>query len=639
MNDARVTIAEDRPGRSAHRWLWALAWFALLAWQFWLTLGLFGPEPLARIMDDSPIMNGSHPQHLYLGALGARGFVERGQATVFDKRFQAGYLKTPIFDGSRVAEVFLVLGGGSYRPAAYKIGLFSMCLLVPVLLIVACRAAGLSRPGALLATALGQLVWWGPLGRGALAAGDSEILLASLAGLTHVGCLVAFHRRPGLPTWLGLLITACLGWFLQPLLFPIALPLLLAYYLSVGVKHDFMTWHVAFWLAQQGAVLVNLPWLLDWVSYWWLRSPLPSAANTVLAHRTLANVWNAPLWGGPADRLLTVVVMSSALGGIVILNQTRQRPAARLLGMGAAGALTLALLGISWEPLGQVGTAALLAPALWFASLPAAHFWVRVSCKLWALGKPGRTGLAVLGGLALLGLAAVSDTTACISGRCVHAQPLTFGLNSERQELVDRLLRYTTPSNRILWEDRAVSRQDSRWAALLPRLTDRSFIGGLDPDGFIEPSSICLSGGSLENRPIASWRDEELDSYCRRYSIGWIVAWSPTAIGRFSEWSGVEKVVQVSDGAEGCLFRVKQPGGIALRGRAELVEADDRYTTLKDVEPENGVVVISLHYQAGMRATPGRVQIEREPSGDDPIGFVRLRLAEPAARVTITWQR
>jgi hypothetical protein len=57
------------------------------------------------------------------------------------------------------------------------------------------------------------------------------------------------------------------------------------------------------------------------------------------------------------------------------------------------------------------------------------------------------------------------------------------------------------------------------------------------------------------------------------------------------------------------------------------------------VEPLDGEVVISLHYHASMRASPGRVQIERATSGDDPIGFVRLRLAVPAARVTLTWER
>jgi hypothetical protein len=635
MDDAPATSV--RPHRRL--WPWPLLWLALLGWQFWLALALFGADPFARIADDCFPVNGAHPQHLYLGAIGARSLVERGYSTAYDPAFQVGYLKTPIFNGSRIAELALLCGGGTYQPSAYKIGLMAMCMLVPVLLLIACRTAGLDHPTIVLATALGQLIWWGPLGRSTLEAGDSEFLLASLAGLAHVGCLIAFHRRPGAAPWLGLLLTGCLGWFLQPLLFPMALPLLLGYYLSVGVKHEFLTWHTAFWLAEQGAVLVNLPWLADWIGYWWLRLPLPSAANVILPHRTLANVWNAPLWGGPADRLMIGVVMLSALAGVIVLNQTRQRPAARLLGMGAAGALILSLLGIAWEPLGQLGTMTLLAPALWFATLPAAHAWVWFAGTLWGLGKLGRLTLVLLGSLAVLGVASVKNDAVLLGDRCVLAEPLTFGLNPERQELIDRLVKSTSADARVLWENRVTSRTDSRWAAMLPLLTGRSFVGGLDPEATIEPSSIALANLELEHKPISTWSDPQLDDYCRRYNIGWVVCFSPPVVQRFCQWSAVEKVAAVQDDGDGWLLRVKRPHNFALKGKAQLVDADSRYITLKDVEPENDVVVLSLHYQTGMRASPARVQIEPEQSGDDPIGFVRLRLADRAACVTITWSK
>jgi hypothetical protein len=638
MDEPRAPSVPESAAAGPRRRPWHLAWACLMAWQLWLTLGLFGPDPIANITDDRPIQSGSHPRHLYLGTLGAQSLASRGHTTVFDPAFNAGYLKTPIFDGGRLAEVFLFLGGGVYRPAAYKLGLVGVCMMVPLLLILACRTAGLGRATTVVATALGQIVWWGPLGRGALEAGDSEMLLASLAGLAHVGCLIAFDRRPGLPAWLGLWLTGCLGWFLQPLLFPIALPLLLGYYLTVGVKHDFLTWHTSFWLAEQGAVLVNLPWLVDWVAYWWLRSPLPSAANAMLAHRTLGDVWHAPLWGGPPDRCLAIVLMVSALGGVIILNQTRQRPAARLLGMGASGALALALLGVSWEPLGQVGTAALLAPALWFAALPAAHAWVWLVGRLWQSAKTGRLALALLASLAGIGATATGDSAACLGARCARTRPLTVGLDGDRCEVVERLKQYTSADARILWEDRDRSREESCWPALLPLLTGRSFVGGLDPDGFIEPSSICLTHQALEGRPIATWSDDQLEDYCRRYNVGWVVCWTPAVIQRFGAWPGCEKVVSVRDNIDGWLFRVKRTGNFALRGRAELLGADARFITLGDVIPDGGVVVLSLHYQAGLLVSPARVQLEREPSGEDLMGFVRLRLAEPAARVTICWQ-
>jgi hypothetical protein len=639
MDEPVTRPADGSASPSADSPLWALAWLALLAWQLWLTLGLFGTDPIKAITDERLVVNGRHPQNLYLGTLGAGSLSERGYTTVYDPANLAGYLKTPIFDGSRLAELCLLLGGGVSPPTAYKIGLVGICMLVPILLIVACRSAGFDHSTTLLATAIGQLVWWGPLGRGALEAGDSEILLAALAGLAHVGCLIAFHRYSSTASWLGIVLTGCLAWYLQPMLFPIALPLLLGYYLSVGTKHDFLTWHVAFWIAQQGAVLANLYWLIDWVGYWWLRSPLPSAANVVLSHRTFASVWNAPLWGGPADRILTVCLMVSALAGVIILNQTRQRPAARLLAMGAAGALVLALLGISWEPLGQVGTAALLAPALWFAALPASHAWTFVARKLWLAGRAGRVGFVIMFALIAAGVVMMRETIVCMSGRCTYAQPLVIGLNPDRQALIGIIAQHTDTSARILWEDRPLARADSRWAAMLPILTGRAFVGGLDPDGFIEPSSVCLSNLSREGRPIASWKDADLDRYCKRYNIGWVVAWSPAVIERFTAWKGGEKLEPVHDDVDGWLFRVKEPGTFALKGKAELVEANARYITLKGVEPDGGVVVLSLHYQAGMRVSPGRVQIEAEKSGDDFIGFVRLRLAEPAARVTITWQK
>jgi hypothetical protein len=49
--------------------------------------------------------------------------------------------------------------------------------------------------------------------------------------------------------------------------------------------------------------------------------------------------------------------------------------------------------------------------------------------------------------------------------------------------------------------------------------------------------------------------------------------------------------------------------------------------TLGNVVPKNGEVIISMHYQTGMRASPGRVQVERAAWGDNPLDFVRLKLA------------
>ena len=48
---------------------------------------------------------------------------------------------------------------------------------------------------------------------------------------------------------------------------------------------------------------------------------------------------------------------------------------------------------------------------------------------------------------------------------------------------------------------------------------------------------------------------------------------------------------------------------------------------------------MSLHYQTGLTAAPARVKVEQEIDPFDPIGFVRLRLDGPVARLTLPWER
>src|SRR5262249_29844769 len=153
-----------------------------------------------------------------------------------------------------------------------------------------------------------------------------------LAILVHVGLLIRFHRAAGLATWLGLIASGCLGWFAQPLLFTVLLvPLLLVYYHSVGVRH-YLGWHLALLGCLAGGLALNSFWLIDWVSYWWLRVPLP-VGERLLTHRTLQTFWESPLWGGPADRALALLLFGSSAVGIGLFAWQRARPTARLLAL------------------------------------------------------------------------------------------------------------------------------------------------------------------------------------------------------------------------------------------------------------------------------------------------------------------
>src|SRR5204863_4544497 len=53
-----------------------------------------------------------------------------------------------------------------------------------------------------------------------------------------------------------------------------------------------LRWHSAFGLAQGIAVAVALPWLGEWVRYWWLTMPARPTASSV----RLWSQWDWPTW-------------------------------------------------------------------------------------------------------------------------------------------------------------------------------------------------------------------------------------------------------------------------------------------------------------------------------------------------------
>lgn len=617
--------------------LWLLPVLALLAWQGWLTLALFGPDDAwNRLTDERPLVCGKHPLHLYHGTLGARAFLRSGSASCYDPAFQAGYPKTPVFDGgSRPAEIFLLTSGGDYRPSVYKIGLALSCLLVPVVLCLASRGAGLSRRAVFLAVLLGQLVWWGRPCQSVLEDGDLDLLLASLAALALAGLLLRYDRKPGGRAYLGTLLAGALAWMFQPLLIGLLLPVFLVYYLSVGVRHR-MLWSVLLLGGLFLCVLANFFWLREWVSYWWLRVPL-TPSELLLPHRTVATLWRAPLWGDELDRSLTLALLLLGTVGAVGLNQTGKRPAARLFGLAALLLILLAIGGILNELLGKFNASGLLVPGLLFAAPLAAH-GLELACRGLVLLTGRLWATLVLASAALAAGLLWPDVPLGLQQRATTTAPLHVGLADEALDILDKLDKHTTNEARILWESLPRTQPDAGWTALLPLLTDRSFLGGLDASAGIVHTIEGLSHQLLVGRDLNEWTDDALADYCVRYNVGWIVCSSPPAKQRLQRWSRARRVCQLG-AAETELFAINRKLSFVLKGKARWLGAEPDRIRLADVVPENGEVILSLHYQQGLVAAPARVEVEPclDPRQDIP--FIRLRVAAPVAHLTLHWHR
>ncbi|MFL5242606.1 MAG: hypothetical protein ACJ8FY_10915 [Gemmataceae bacterium] len=623
-------------------WLFGVAsLLALASCQGWLTAFLFdGERPFLAMLDDRPIVSGCHPLHLYHAYLGASALKQHGTTCCFDPNFQAGYPKTPVFDaGCRPGELFLLVGGATYRPEAYKVGLAACFFAAPLIMVAAGLAVGLRLVTATLAGWLTLLIWWGQPSQASLHAGDLDILLVSLGLTAQFASLTALHQRPSFSAWLGLLGSTALSWLVHPVIVGLATPLVLIYYVSVGARHG-LFWHGALFWGLFGGIGVNGFWLVDWLAHWWLRNPLPSS-TFVLPHRTFSTIWNSSIWGSCWDRGLVVVLMGLATVGVILLNSRRQRATARLMGLGSAGLLVLSLAGITNESIARIIGHAVFIPSLFLMVIPAAYAIRSLASGIikWADGRPLKLALVALSGVCAIIPIRTDMAAWCAS--LAEVTPLQIGLPADRMEIVQAIKSKTTEEARILWEDQKDQVNTSGWTALLPILTGRSFIGGLDPQMGIEHTSLGLADQTLAGRLFADWSDSELGEYCFRYNVGWIVCTSPSITGRLKNWSEAKLSCELADmDCKRYLFSIRRDSkSFVLKGRAEWLRADSDRVALGNVVPAGEEVVLSLHYQSGLRVFPSRIKIERDLDPLDPVPFIRLRVPGPTTCITLTWDK
>jgi hypothetical protein len=147
-----------------------------------------------------------------------------------------------------------------------------------------------------------------------------------------------------------------------------------------------------------------------------------------------------------------------------------------------------------------------------------------------------------------------------------------------------------------------------------------------------------LCDGKLTGKPIADWSDDDLRRFADRYNLGWIVCWSSESIARFRQCKFATELAQIRDGDAGVFFKLNRKLSYVLKGQATWVQADWERLALADVIPENGEVLLSLHYQSNWRVAPVYVQVEEYLDPDDPRPLVRIRLPGQVHRLTFVWE-
>lgn len=579
------------------------------------------------LIAESPVIEGQHARLLYYGRQVADSIRQQGvTATTFDPQFQAGLTISPWASiESRLAVLAYILCD-SNPLATYKILLFVMWLSLPWSLWIMCRISNLGSGAISGALLLFLGCAWSPWGIQLLKQGETDVIIGTAAMGLALAHMVRSYARPRWWTPLGWFSTAATALYFWP---ASLLLLTFCFILFLGLLAGRLPWprfsglNTAFF----AAIAVNFFWMRECWHTWWMLSDreIIIASSFQELFNLKANL-QLMIWPG----LLLVI-------GFLGTRTLRE-------GIGGRSALVWSFAIV------LTSTAALLPQEIESLHLDKAHGWWW--CSVWLATIPVGKLLAlvmeqfsrIIGGYqrSMLFMAVLFGTLGFLFREELARLVVILEKQGTMQmqvpvhvlETAARLKQLTTDEARILWEE---TPQNGKWSPMLPQLTERAFVGGLGrADSVqIEPLQVRLTSGSLTGKSMEQWSQNDLITFANDWNLGWVCAFHAISIQR---WLTIPQAVVVADLPQGGkLIRLPRPFNYCKQGQATIHFTGQRRMTLTNLIPQDGQIILSMHYHATMFTVNHRVKLATWQQAYDGIPMLRIRTASPMERLTIEW--
>ncbi|MFO8073368.1 MAG: 6-pyruvoyl-tetrahydropterin synthase-related protein [Polyangia bacterium] len=598
-------------------------------------------EPPGVLFGDDPISGRDYDTHVGQVWRVTEALDGWGESWAYDPQHLAGCPNGIIFDADNKGwEIwtYALWKLGLPRGTAFNMFVLLAHLLLPLVVYTSSRLFGLERWTALLATFLAACLWFFD---GFIHWAWWEGMLAySMVCYLALLPLALFYRFTKEHRWRHVLALApvlAAAHLIHPYVFFILfLPmgaLYVRHFSELRARH-----HLAIVAVALVTLAVNSYWLIVAIRFWhYILDSGYMAAGTAehLLFDYLGIVSDRSVTGGSGIRSgFRFLGLGAAAITFVMWWRTRD---SRLLplAVGVIAMLTATYLGGYLRALQQVQPYRFVAPAAFFAVIPAAGLAGEIRRRRALAGLPRI--VYALGAIAIIAAAPrlVRDVLYFVEALVPATEYLeeenpkitdTIGFGNigyprhkefrhgpmppDYVEIIEWFEEHYDGSGRVMVEHWTIGE-------MLPWKTDVQVLGGF------RLRNIAHSMANFFRRhPLGDPPEDTLERYMDTYAVGWVV--SSFTHERFeAHRRSLRKVAEIGTHR---IFRSRRAVSF-LRGGAGEVSASLNRIEVSGTDPERDAV-LKFHWMETLVCEPG-CEIEREPLENDPVGFIRVPAPHP----------
>lgn len=617
---------DKRPSRENSLLLWIPLLLVISVHVFFLGKHFGG---VTKIFSDEPLVYSDHGGHFYYATIGSRFFINHGRFWGYDPFLMAG-APTDLADSSD-RFIKLMMGCFYFVPPeiSYKVIVFLMGALLPLMLYWSGRLWDMNRQTALLACITGSWLWFVGGGLDFLMKASAGFMLASIFGIWLSGFFFQFFKSPARASAAGILAGSPLALLIHPGVLPIIVCLAGTFYLFYFKTLTRKT-HVFIVATALLSLLVNLFWIVPNLYNLQFADPPGSLLGLQLILVTFVEEVIQK------HQYFLILLLPVAGEGLRYLSQTGKKELAAGFGAGLLGLLLLTFAGGLLPVIKEFQLIRYIFPFVMLSTFPVSIGIISYIRKIRSPGLGAKHRLP----------AALSIIIFIFSlGAFLWDQnnlPLNtsfIGLNNRTKSIIEWTKANTDAGARILIEDNgpwgeinclgmklhALTRPygDNNPLSAVAYYTKRELIGGPHWLMFLKNHHADFSGTELLGKRFDGWDRDAIIQAMDLYNIGWVIAFSPWFHDLFDRFPDLFQPLKKENGFT--FYKVKRRHSFILNGGSGLVCADYNKIHITGADPDIGQMVISYHWHPRLKIEPESCRLVRVFIGDDPVGFIGIK--------------